>query len=594
MQRWVYRRPASTPRRRKLPVSLYPVASGGSVTVNADNAAIAYIPLQYTDSGGQRELTANSAEVWFRIYGDSLTCEYRSSGTGPFSISVDGGAWWSITGAFVNTSGGTATSGEMLPGGTPDGWHDIRLKVNGSYGIYFVITGGITVGSASNNQQITTHSQYGAHEAIRGSHGLAYWSDSFSDNNASASYTPVIFPTAKPSGGTALARECYCKFLVDGDTTQMFPYMLSDGGNDWRYSVWVDGTMISRHAPLDVFTLGSPLSPVPIPGSGTREVVICNFKGLYGITVDGGFVTTAVSQPAKKLLAIGDSVSSGDSCTIDYHAITWYLQDFMIRGSAYKYKNAGLSGDTVIAATTANRVDNDYAPCDPDIVVCNYGINDSARWTSDFATVQAEYEAFFNDILTTFPTAKLYAVPPIGYTTVSTGIAAAVTAVASARCIFIDSSTWAVSSDLKSGAHPTTLGYGQGYGSGVVEFTANPDDGDTVTIDGIVYEFDDDASVTGANVSVTIGADRDETSHNLSVAIQGQGQSVLIEMVDISGAANGGVVIPGVATLSKSATNVRVYLESAGWRDAFGEMFPSFIAAWAVRSKAQIFGGGIT
>lgn len=49
-----------------------------------------------------------------------------------------------------------------------------------------------------------------------------------------------------------------------------------------------------------------------------------------------------------------------------------------------------------------------------------------------------------------------------------------------------------------------------------------PADGETVSINGVTYEFDNDATITLGNTSVTIGADTDETASNLSSAINSE------------------------------------------------------------------------
>lgn len=49
-----------------------------------------------------------------------------------------------------------------------------------------------------------------------------------------------------------------------------------------------------------------------------------------------------------------------------------------------------------------------------------------------------------------------------------------------------------------------------------------PADGETVSINGVTYEFDNDATITLGNTLVTIGADTDETASNLSSAINSE------------------------------------------------------------------------
>lgn len=63
------------------------------------------------------------------------------------------------------------------------------------------------------------------------------------------------------------------------------------------------------------------------------------------------------------------------------------------------------------------------------------------------------------------------------------------------------------------------------YSKSVITFSGNPSDGQTVTLnDGfttVVFEFDNNAAVTGSNVAVTIGGSQAATVDNLLAAIQG-------------------------------------------------------------------------
>jgi hypothetical protein len=54
---------------------------------------------------------------------------------------------------------------------------------------------------------------------------------------------------------------------------------------------------------------------------------------------------------------------------------------------------------------------------------------------------------------------------------------------------------------------------------GKVTYTGQPTDADKITANGTVYEFDDDSSVTGGSVAVTIGADADATFEKFRHAI---------------------------------------------------------------------------
>jgi len=62
------------------------------------------------------------------------------------------------------------------------------------------------------------------------------------------------------------------------------------------------------------------------------------------------------------------------------------------------------------------------------------------------------------------------------------------------------------------------------YSNSVITFSGNPSDGQTVTLDdgfnSVVFEFDNNASVTGTNTAVTIGGSQAATVANLLAAIQ--------------------------------------------------------------------------
>ncbi len=53
----------------------------------------------------------------------------------------------------------------------------------------------------------------------------------------------------------------------------------------------------------------------------------------------------------------------------------------------------------------------------------------------------------------------------------------------------------------------------------IFSFTHQPLDGDTVTLDNHVFEFDGNGSVTEGHIAVTIGASLAETSNNYRTAV---------------------------------------------------------------------------
>ncbi len=101
--------------------------------------------------------------------------------------------------------------------------------------------------------------------------------------------------------------------------------------------------------------------------------------------------------------------------------------------------------------------------------------------------------------------------------------------------------SWNLSAAPPTGSAYVTLtdSSGQPYASqGLLEFTGQPADGDTIDIGGTTYEFDSDASVTAGNTAVTIGADTATSVANLVAAV-GDGRVSVSGTTDISIVQNG-------------------------------------------------------
>lgn len=531
-----------------------------------------------TTASNQIRLVARNNEIWLRVYGDSLTIGYRQGASGdPLYISIDGGAFSQLIGVTTVTGAGGATSGNLISGETDD-WHDIVIRVASAYreNFWLVDVGGVTITSSGGTGDLAAHSECGQFEAVRGTHGTSYWWDNYSDDNdaSAAGYSSPIFPGSKPSTATLHHHEHSVVFKVDASTTAIRP-VVAFSSHYW-VAVWVDGKQIYKYHCTSAMsaTVGSLEESIPIPGSGVREVRLVNATAIYGVITDGGFPESAVTAPTTTIAVMGDSVTSSDAVTYDTYTTTWHMLGSVIRGD-FSFINIGLSGDTAVASDTANRVTNDVVPYDPDIVVVNYGINDASRWNSVPATVQAEYESLLNSILLN-TTADVVVVPPVEVTTgfyadVVAGLQAAVAAVADSRCTFFPSSGWTCD-DLREGSHPNTLGYGLAWGLGVVEFLGQPSDGDTVTCDGTTYEFESGGGVSGGNVSVTIGGSTAATVQNLSTAMEGQGTTVRIEHVVLSGAGNLGLVMDVASALSAIGTNLDAYYDGDGWYEVYSDM----------------------
>jgi flagellar hook protein FlgE len=94
------------------------------------------------------------------------------------------------------------------------------------------------------------------------------------------------------------------------------------------------------------------------------------------------------------------------------------------------------------------------------------------------------------------------------------------------------------------------------YGVGQVSFSAQPADGDTLTIGGVTYEFDSDAAVTAGNTAVTIGGTLATTLANLDTAVTDPRVSVLngttLQVLQ-TGTGSSLTVTPGSSAISSAA-----------------------------------------
>ena len=535
----------------------------------------------------------NSSEIWIRLYGDSFKVNYRAGSTTPVWVSVDGGAWAQPAGAFANSPSTTVLSGELLPGTPTDTWHDVRIRLaNGNSGGGFKLrtADAFVVTSTGGVAAIEAHTDFGQYETVGGAFGVANWRHTFpaARTGTTTNYVSPIFYGSSPTNATTSCRNAYCEFYVDTNTTKLFVFSENSGTAASRtFSIWIDDV---RQAPslLEDTTAGTyGLSgSYSIPGSGTRKIRVSNLRALHSLVVDGAFVATPIAAPTYKIGWSGDSVTSADSVTTAADASgNWdQLLDVYYAGQV-TILNRGLSGDTATAwgaaASNAGRV-ADF-PTDLNLVIANMSVNDAARAVTVPATVQAEYQDYYTKLLNRCTSATIVAVPQLPYQTSNRSaivavIQAAVTAIANSRLIYASSDGWV--SSINEGAHPKDLGKIEAVGGGMaaINLAAQPADGDTVTINGTVFEFDSNASVTGGRTAVTIGGSLTATIDNLAAAIEAAGQSFrMIEKIIVSGdTTKQGVGIKGCTALSKSGVNINVYgPQATGWMTLIDAYLPT-------------------
>lgn len=540
-----------------------------------------------TTSASHRRTIARNDEVWFRMYGDNLQFNHRCTSTTPISIMVDSGSWVTASGFTTFSTSVTNLSTNVLPSGTTDDYHNIRIRTrDGGNWIALRHADGIVITSTSGTAELASHPDAGEYERVRGTRGLAYWRDTFTDTTNNASFTSPIFPRAQViTGSTKVGRNAYAEFYVSGATTKLYAYVhnIQNGGQDGTFSLWVDRKRYTIHTtPGTTDGVYGLVGPITVPGSGTRLVRLVNLYALDAVVVNGAFIDTAVDASAlPKLAWVGDSVTAGDSVTTAYDAAGNWDHLCEILSGKFKLYNRGLSG-AAVAAFNSNSRANDL-PTDCSVVINNLSINDATAFNSSPTATIAAYVTMYQAILTRCPSATLLCVPQLSYqsanrTAVITGIQQAVTDVNDPRCIYVSSDGWV--SGLNDSSHPRDMGKAQACGGGVaaIRITAQPADGNTITINGTIFEFDNNASVSGGNISVTIGATLVETIENLALAIEAANASfTLFERVILaSDTTNQGVVVRGCTSLSVSGTNLTAYgPESTGWMNLINTYFPS-------------------
>lgn len=533
----------------------------------------------------------NCSELWIRAFGDSFRLNYRAGSTSPVWVSVDGGAWAIPAGAFANSPTTTVLSGELLPGTPTDSWHDIRIRLtNGNSGGSFKLrtADALVVNSSGGVAAVTRHPDFGQYEPVGGAFGLANWRHTFpaARVGTTANYVSPIFYGNQPINGTTSCRNAFCEFYVDSATTKLYVFGENNSSLQARTcSVWIDDV---RQAPLLIddttFSAYGLSGAYAIPGSGIRKVQVSNLRALHSLVVNGAFVAQPIASPGFTVAWSGDSVTAGDSVTTAWDASgNWdKLIDVHLNGQA-TILNRGLSGDTATAwgaaASNAGRV-ADF-PTDVNLVIANMGVNDIARAVTVPATVQTEYQDYYTKLLNRCPIATIVAVAPLPYVgnraAIVAVIVAAVSAINNPRLVYYSSDGW-VSSE-REGSHPKDLGKIEAVGGGMaaINIAALPADGDTITINGTVFEFDSNASVTGGRTAVTIGGSLTATIDNLSAAIDAAGQSFrMIEKIIVSGdTTKQGVGIKGCTSLAKSGANLNVYgPQAAGWMNLVNAFLP--------------------
>lgn len=154
---------------------------------------------------------------------------------------------------------------------------------------------------------------------------------------------------------------------------------------------------------------------------------------------------------------------------------------------------------------------------------------------------------------------------------------------------------WNTYADRQSGA----------YATGSITLTAQPSDGNTVTIsDGThtatVFEFDNNASVGGSNISVGIASDKEGTIANLITAINGVTTSLTVTAAaslvpdNVCNLTADSKDFTHNVTITKSGANITVAGMSGGYSVSYSDMPGVLIPAEVAIVVDQVSGTGYT
>lgn len=185
----------------------------------------------------------------------------------------------------------------------------------------------------------------------------------------------------------------------------------------------------------------------------------------YGDTMDflylkvssGATITAPTARPTSKICLVGDSITQGFSVAKPSDTYAFKLGNLKNR----QICNLGYGGRTAVGS--------DGLLVDPTCgsVVILHGYNDfAAQYSLD--SFQSAYQSLLQNIRTTSPSAKIYAVSPV-YSTTSltiplssyrTRVAAAVTSVGDENTMYIDGLTVMANNGgrLSDGVHPNAAG----------------------------------------------------------------------------------------------------------------------------------------
>ncbi len=546
---------------------------------------------------------ATNSQRWFRFYGNKLELQVRADGAAGVQISIDGGAYVNVV---------TGTSGSPAWNATPawtgaEGWHDVKICHSTGYGtgVKFSLTQFCRITGTDGNEQIAAHNEAGDYERLLEAPFSTYGSHTYPTSVTTASYSS---PSAASgvSGVTYGANVSIRRKATWVAGSRIYAWQLA-ASSTTGFALKIDGANWGGYAGsagIGNATIGFRYAD--LPGSGTHEIEIMGLNVADAImisdTVGGSgayFVDEAIAAKSVKMVFIGDSQTQGVGAIWRYFS----LDSLASQAVNFATYNVGIGGDKCSNMTA--RFATDVTPHAPEYLLIHAGYNPESTDTAPYPLGKAAYKTLLDTAISQLPSlTKIFCLklndhwPTV--TAVNTMIDSAVSEWLAAnpswssKLVVIPHDLAGATTDVALG-HISSIGYAQNQGenTGTIEFSGQPSDGDTVTMvsRGVtrIFEFDNNAAVTGSNVSVTVGADAAATNLNLFTAIVAQVEAgwKAKPLIRCNDSSSTGCAVSNLASITESAANVVV---TGPFKDGTATVLKSYLGAWPTPAWANMSG----
>ena len=552
-----------------------------------DNTAIKHYGRLNSSGSSTVIWTAAGSQTWFRFFGNLLEVHFKSGGTLGLQVSIDGGAFSTITTGTGSPAWITAYSGT-------DTWHNVILTQPIGYNDgTFNKTGFCRVTSAG-TEQIAVHPNSGPYERLGEAPFTTYGLHTFPNTFTSGGYS-------SPSGrtvvtGTTATNGAYVSRKASWTTGSKVGIWVASTGQTRASSLVVDGISYGTASALMAGSTNNGFRMFDLPGSGNnKEIIIYNNTFVDAIMITDGvggsgayFESIASTPRTNKVAFIGDSQLQGIGSNNNTGAAHTFDALAFLRCNS-NVCNVGISGNTIDQMTA--RFTADVTSNTPNYLLMAGGYNNPAG-----AAFVTAYKSFLDKAILDLPYLSGIFCLKIndswnGFESRNANIDTAVTEWVAAnptwasKIVVIPNDPAGVTTDQQA-SHISAIGYAQMHGdnTATINLTAQPSTGDSITIvaGGInkIYEFN---SIDVSKINVPIGASATATKNNLFNAMayefysNGFTGKPLVSITDMYTLA--GCAVSNVTSITKSGTNITV---TGPFATGVGTTLRQYLGAWPI------------